>query len=202
MPSAEELRVSGVKSGQEGPSAEPVAWLKRLLGGPKEQAEGKQEETNKPDKVYLVEGLPPLLRKMVDKNKRGEFVEFVDFPFFDGGRCEGEWSAERPEKDGLSPARLVGEPKRKGPREVPDVSWWDTCFTLYERARVETKPDMARQLAAYRETIVQTARHHHRWESVARYDRYFWLAATGHGLGPDGCSSAHERDNHASSSHW
>ncbi len=123
-----------MKSKQEGSSAEPVAWLKRLLGGPKEQDEGKQEETNKPDKVYLVKGLPQLPRKMVDKIQRGEFVEFADFTVFDGGHREGEWSAERSEKDELSPARQVGEPKRKGPREVPDVSWWGTCFTLYERA--------------------------------------------------------------------
>ena len=37
---------------------------------------------------------------------------------------------------------------------------------------------MARQLCAYREAIVETARCH-RWENVVRYDRCFWLAAAG-----------------------
>ena len=39
----------------------------------------------RPENVYLVEGLPPLPRKTVGKIQRGEFVEFADFPVFDGG---------------------------------------------------------------------------------------------------------------------
>lgn len=37
---------------------------------------------------------------------------------------------------------------------------------------------MAQQLCAYREAIVEMARHH-RWDNVARYDRCFCLAAAG-----------------------
>ncbi len=73
---------------------------------------------------------------------------------------------------------MRGETKKKGLKEVPDVSWWGTCFTLYERARVEAKPALAKQLAAYREAIVETARRH-KWEYVARYDRCFRLEAAG-----------------------
>ncbi len=58
------------------------------------------------------------------------------------------------------------------------MSWWGTCFTLYERARVEANPALAKQLAAYREAIVETARRH-KWEYVARYDRCFRLEAAG-----------------------
>ncbi len=175
----EELRSSGVKSGAGGTSAESVArHLQLLLSAPKEQALDDGEETKKPDKVYLVEGLPPLPRKTVEKIHRGEFVEFADFPLFDGGRKEGEWSAERSVCEQSSPHKHTGETRKKGPREVPDVSWWGTCFTLYERARVEAKPELAKQLAAYREAIVETARRH-RWEHVARYDRCFRLAAAG-----------------------
>ena len=53
-----------------------------------------------------------------------------------------------------------------------------TCFTLYEQARLETNPEMARQLCAYREASVESDRCH-RWENVARYDRCFRLAAAG-----------------------
>ena len=49
---------------------------------------------------------------------------------------------------------------------------------LYKQVRLETNPEMARQLCAYREAIVETARRH-RWENVARYDRCFRLATAG-----------------------
>jgi len=68
--------------------------------------------------------------------------------------------------------------RRGGPREVPDASWWGTCFSLFEKARLETRPELADQLHAYREAIAETARRH-RWESVARYDRCFRMAAAG-----------------------
>ena len=129
-------------------------------------------------KVYLVEGLPPLPKKTVEKIQRGEFVELADFPVFDGGRREGEWSAEHQDKGGRFPGRQSGEMKRNGPNEVLQVSWWGTCFTLYEQARLETNPEMARQLCDYREAIVETVRCH-RWENVARHDRCFRLAAAG-----------------------
>ena len=47
-------------------------------------------EAKKPDKVYLVDGLPPSPRKTVEIIRSGEFVEFADFHIFDGGRKEGE----------------------------------------------------------------------------------------------------------------
>ncbi len=123
MPSADELRSSGVRSDAGGASTEP-AWLKKFLGCAKEQAVAKEGEAKKPEQVYVVQGLPPLPRKMVERIERGKFVEFADFPIFDGGRRQGEWSAERSEKDSLSPARQTSEHRRKAPREVPDVSWW------------------------------------------------------------------------------
>ena len=72
--------------------------------------ERKAEVKGRPEKVYLVEGLPPLRRKTVEKIQRGEFVEFADFPVFDGGRREGEWSAEHLDKGG----RSVGGIEEKG----------------------------------------------------------------------------------------
>ena len=85
----------------------------------------------------------------------------------------------KPEKTEESPERPAGEFRRRaGPREVLDASWWGTCFSLFEKARLETKPELADQLRAYREAIAETARRH-RWEGVARYDRCFCMAAAG-----------------------
>ncbi len=47
-------------------------------------------EAKKPDKVYLVDGLPPLPRKTIERIQSGQFVEFADFTTFDGGHKEGE----------------------------------------------------------------------------------------------------------------
>ena len=63
---------------------------KKMLGGSSELGERKPEGKGRPEKLYLVEGLRPLLRKTVEKIQRGEFVEFTDLPVFDGGRQEGE----------------------------------------------------------------------------------------------------------------
>ncbi len=54
------------------------------------------------------------------------------------------------------------------------VGNWGSCFTLYERVRVKANPEMAEQLAAYREAVVGIARRH-KWEAVARYDPCFRL---------------------------
>ncbi len=136
-------------------------------------------ESNTSDKVHLVEGLPPLPRKTVKRIQRGELVEFTEFPIFDGGRKEGSWLVSKPEKTEELTESPAGEARRRaGPREVPDASWWGTCFSLFEKARLETRPELADQLRAYREAIAETARRH-RWECVARYDRCFRMAAAG-----------------------
>ena len=124
-----------------------------------------------------MEGLPPLLWSMVDCIEKGEFVEFTEFPVFDGTRKPGEWGLERvsPTDKGGSPSK---DTKRKWPRDVPDVSWWGTCFSLYERVRVQSKPEVTEALCAYREAIVGMARKHP-WDCIARYDRAFRMKAPG-----------------------
>ncbi len=176
--SENELRDSGLGCGSRKAGSEPVELLRRLLSDPSGKESRGESEMKRPGSVYLVEGLPPLPRRTVDRIGEGEFVEFTDFPVFDGGRREGEWRAELSEKEGSPGGRQSAEARRKGPREVPDISWWGTCFTLFERALLDQKPEMAKQLAGYREAIVEMARKY-RWEGVARYDRCFRLAAAG-----------------------
>ncbi len=84
-------KTSGARSGAGEASAESVArHLQQLLSAPRERAMGEVGEAKKPDKVYLVDGLPPSPRKTVEIIQSGQFVKFADFPIFDGGRKEGE----------------------------------------------------------------------------------------------------------------
>ncbi len=122
-PRAEELRESGVRSGGCFPERSAADWLQKVLVRPLLDGEREGRESNMSDKVHLVEGLPPLPRKTVKRIQRGEFVEFTEFPIFDGGRKEGSWLKSKPEKTEGSPERQAGESRRRGgPREVPDAS--------------------------------------------------------------------------------
>ena len=98
--------------------------------------------------------LPPLLWSMVDRIEKGEFVEFTEFSVFDSTRKPGEWGSER-----VSPTDKEGSPskdaKKKGPHEVPDVSWWGTYFSLYERVQVQSKLEVAEALCAYRDCVAR-----------------------------------------------
>ncbi len=177
-PRTEELRESGVRSGGCSPERSAADWLQKVLVRPLLEGERVGCESNTSDKVHLVEGLPPVPRKTVKRIQRGEFVKFAEFPVFDGGRKEGSWLVSKPEKTEELTESPAGEARRRGPREVPDASWWGTCFSLFKKARLETRPELADQLRAYREAIAETARRHN-WECVAQYDRCFRTAAAG-----------------------
>ncbi len=63
--------------------------------------------------------------------------------------------------------------KKKAWKEVPDVSWWGTCFSLFQTAWVRAEPEMNEPLTAtYREIMVRLARRHP-WQQVVKYDRRF-----------------------------
>ncbi len=84
LPSEKELRDSGLECGSRKANSEPVEWFRRLLGDPLGKESRAESETKRPGSMYLVEGLPPLPRRKVDRIKEGEFLEFTDFPVFDG----------------------------------------------------------------------------------------------------------------------
>ena len=69
---------------------------------------------------------------------------------------------------------VKGEKKIKV--EVPDVSWWNSCFTLFERAMEWSGHSREAELVAYREFISSMAQSR-QWEQVQNYDREFRKAA-------------------------
>ena len=68
--------------------------------------------------------------------------------------------------------------KKKIKLQVPDVSWWNSCFTLFERAMEWSGHRRGAELGAYKEFISSMARTR-RWEQVQKYDWEFRKAAAG-----------------------
>jgi len=83
-----------------------------------------------------------------------------------GNLESGPEKAASPTDKESSPFKEV---KRKGPCEVPDVSCWGTSSSLYERVRVQSKPEVAEALCTYREAIMGIPRKHPR-NCVTLYD--------------------------------
>ncbi len=82
MPAVDVLRSSRVVCESEGTSCEAEVWLRKLTDSTKMLSEASGKEAEKSDKVYLVDGLPPLTKKMVEAIRRGDFVQFADFHVF------------------------------------------------------------------------------------------------------------------------
>ena len=159
--------------GEAGETASEEEWLRSMLGDLVKRKEGRPDEARKSDAVQMGEGLSPMPRRLVEKIQTGEFVEFPDFPVLDGG----SGSAEPVDQDGGDRVVVVqANDKRRSKREVPDASWWGSCFTLYERAVLMAEPERGPELSAYREAIQKAARSY-RWECVVKYDRQFRKAA-------------------------
>ncbi len=147
--------------------------VQELLDGLKGSKAGGSADKKGSKVVHLVKNVAPLPATVVERIQDGAFVDFAFFPVFDDGPGEaGDWRAS-PGEGGEN-----GGGKRKPPKEVPDLSGWSTCFTLFQVAWASSKPEMWVPLAAYRESIFKLARRY-RWGQVARYDRRFRQEAAG-----------------------
>ena len=89
-------------------------WVKKIMATAASGSEAAAGSARKSDRVYVVEGLPPLIGSMVDRIEKGEFVEFTEFPVFDGtGNLESGGRREflPPIKEAALPRML----KERGP---------------------------------------------------------------------------------------
>jgi len=126
--------------------------------------------------VHLIKNVQPLPKKVVEAIQDGNFVDFAWFPVLEEGPAEGDWKEGPGELGGRSSSS--SERKRRERKEVPDLSMWSTCFSLFQVAWASHKPDMWLPLTAYRETIFRLARRHP-WAQVVKYDRRFRQEAAG-----------------------
>ena len=118
------------KEGRLG-GAEGVEWRR----GASDEDSLSTPKTGKEDRkdggvVHLLKNQPPLARKVVEKIREGAFVEFATFPVFDDGPSEtGGLKLDQGEPD---ESRSGGSASRKkNTMEIPDLSGWSTCFTLF-----------------------------------------------------------------------
>lgn len=126
--------------------------------------------------VHVVKNLQPLPRRIVEAIREGNFVDFAWFPVLEEGPIEGDWKEGPGETEG-GQGSSSGR-RRKEVREVPDLSKWSTCFSLFQAAWAAHKPEMWLPLTAYREIIFKLARRHP-WAQVVKYDRRFRQEAAG-----------------------
>ena len=154
---AESAKRSGATCGPEGEEGGAGGLILKLLDSVKGSKTEKKEEKKVPKVVHLLRNQPPLPSKLVDMIQEGAFVEFAGFPLFDNGPSDGgEWKGILGES-GESPSGGISG-RRKTKTEVPNLSGWSTCFTLFQVAWVTRKPEMWVTLSAYREIIFKLAK--------------------------------------------
>lgn len=145
---------------------EPEPVRRKLLSSAAEEGANGGPKSSKP--VHLIKNVQPLPRKTVEAIQEGAFVEFAYFPVLEEGPVDGEGrDGQGDSGEGNGSSR-----KKKERREVPDILWWSTCFSLYQAAWATKEPKMWLPLSAYREVIFRLARRHP-WALVAKYDRRF-----------------------------
>ena len=173
---AEAARIKGAAGAPAGEKGGERPLFQKLLDSLKDSKAEESEEKKAAKVVHLLKNQPPLPSKVVERIREGSFVDFAFFPVFDDGPGEaGDWKLSSSE---ASESSSGGFGKRKNPKEVPDLTGWSTCFTLFQVAWASSKPEMWVPLAAYREVIFKLAKRH-QWAQVARYDRRFRQEAAG-----------------------
>ncbi len=150
--------------------------LEKLLSSMSDKGSVGKEAGRAQKAVHLIKNVQPLPKKVVEAIQDGNFVDFAWFPVLEEGPTEGDWKEGPGELDGRSSSS--SERKRRERKEVPDLSMWSTCFSLFQVAWASHKPDMWLPLTAYRETIFRLARRHP-WAQVVKYDRRFRQEAAG-----------------------
>lgn len=170
----EKAKEAGAAVLPEKADVEPGPLLRKLLSGVSESGTGCGTMGLKP--VHLVKNVQPLPKKVVDAIQEGMFVEFAGFPVLEEGPVEGDWKEGH--GDGGDGSGALAARKKKERKEIPDISWWSTCFSLFQAAWAAKKPEMWLPLTAYRETIFRLARRHP-WVQVVKYDRRFRQEASG-----------------------
>lgn len=174
---AERARSKGATNAPDGASdgagAMFMKWMDTVRGSELE----KKEEKKVPKVVHLLRNQPPLAGKVVEMIQAGAFVDFAWFPVFADGPSEGgDWRCSLGESGEGPSGGQTG--RKRVVKEVPDLSGWSTCFSLFQVAWAKSNPDMWVPLTAYREIIFKLAKRHH-WSHVARYDRRFRQEAAG-----------------------
>ena len=116
--------------------------------------------------VNLGPGLPALPRRLVEKIRANEYVDFAELPPAKG--------KNRPPPQAGEGQILVLQAADLAPtrRTIPDLATWLQCFCVYVAVIAERQPERVPELMAY-QAIIAKCSIKYRWPSWVVYDSSF-----------------------------
>lgn len=173
MPNAEELAAAGVNVIPRAEGANVTGLAGNVVlpnnttaaGG----TEADQDAVVSKQPLQLVsvgQGFPALPRKLVERIRANEFVDFADLPPAKG--------KGRPAAHTLEGQVLVVQAADllQTRRIIPDLATWSQCFALYVAVLAPVQPERVPELMAY-QAIIAKASLKYRWPSWVVYDQNF-----------------------------
>lgn len=117
-------------------------------------------------------GLPSLPRKMVDRIRANEYVDFAELP---PARGKG-----RPMSQAMEGQVIVVQAADllQSRRVIPDLATWSQCFALYVAVLAPHQPARLLELMSY-QSLIAKASAKFRWPSWVVYDQNFRQEAAG-----------------------
>ena len=111
-------------------------------------------------------GLAALPKKLVEKIKANEYINFTDLPTAKG--------KARPIPQSLEGQVLVVQVADllQARKIIPDLATWLQCFALYVATLAPSQPSRVPEMMAY-QTIIAKASQKYRWPSWVVYDQNF-----------------------------
>ncbi len=111
-------------------------------------------------------GLPAISRRIWDRIKANEYVEFMDLP-----PARGKAKSLSQELEGqivVVPAADLAQSRKV----IPDLPTWLQCFALYTAVILKDQPERATELMAY-QSVIAKASLRYKWPSWIMYDVSF-----------------------------
>lgn len=174
MPAAQVLAGSGVDTfpaeGGGGPAGTTGGAVSTPGGG---AAAGAGTEGPAQPMVSLGTGLAPITKRMADRIKAGEYIDFSELPPAKGKARSVPQSLEG-QVIVVQAADLLQDRKL-----IPDLATWTQCFALYTAVVASHDPGRVPDLMAYQSLVARTSRKY-KWPSWLVYDQNFRQEAAGH----------------------
>ena len=165
------MHESGIQvhgSEREESAAEKIAEMLSCLEKAKEEPE--PNTTHPQAMVATGVGLAALPKKLVEKIKANEYIDFTELPPAKG--------KSRPVPQSLEGQVLVVQAADllQARKIIPDLATWLRCFALYVATLAPSQPSRVPEMMAYL-TIIAKASHKYRWPSwimLASYPGSWW----------------------------
>lgn len=172
LPGTAELAGSGVETFPAGSDADARASESRRVAAITGGATPTVEKETTPPIVCLGTGLAPVTRKMIDRIRAGEYVDFAELPPARG--------KARPPPQALEGQVVVvhAADLLQSRKVIPDFATWSQCFAIYVAVVATHQPKRVTDLMAY-QSVVARASLKYKWPSWVVYDQNFRQEAAG-----------------------